>query len=563
MRVNGRIHWRSGVGSEIMTAVTLVLGLVMLYAVVVFSASYDAMVRGQIVTDIVIDGSMAYAKDSMEVSKMAFEKMAEKICKANNELVEDGASFTLQSVELGRAVDNISMIKSAEARKFLYDRAKNITTQVITVKFKLNKIGENQWPDPTKPPTAPENCYSFVCTGPLYMDQIARVTVESSVPIPLLGVTSSRTVTASSLSIAKDKYNARLDAQGGVLRNGSVAQIEKCLYAELLEDEVSPSDRIDRGSVPYLMMTAAKKYLGDGYANRMLDSWPSSVAVGGQWYPGWPEQPWNHYGHCKLFLDACAAELGRIEGAASKYGATFITRDVEYKRSPDADAYYLYDISHREQNKREVSGDDMEAILEGHTTGSVVWYKGKKYYISRKIKSGEEVTSIILTPLYGDEIPGHLDKLENHMRPYYSVSVGHMSVNDLKAGDILIYTDPNKESEIQREMYAIEHASSRNDPILAQLNANDGHYIAHYAMYIGHGLCMESGAGEWLGEDGPGVNGIPVAQIEGTPGEETRFVTEIIRFPDKATPTGIDIVQYIRDHDYVDTGDMPHLSTGD
>ena len=548
---------RSGNGSEIISVVTLITGLIMFFATVIMSGKYDAAVRAQIVTDAVVDGAVVYAKDDMEVSEKVFEKMAQKIFSANANIAnsEGVASYSLGSMSLEPAINRFDLIPISK-RGIIGNRARIITTPVTTVIFKLNKFGEHQWPNPNAWWTAAGNHYSYTASGPMYKDQIASVTVNSNIKIPFIGQVASYSITSSNLSVARTPYNARLDV-GGVLRNGSLTELENCLYSEILGTASGPSDIIKRGTAPYYMLTAAKRYLGDGYANKEMsdNGWPRGTSPGEQWMSGWSSAPMNHYGHCFLFLEACAGEFGGISGAMARFGASTINRSISYSRNTSAK--YLFNISHRE--KYSVMGDMLKDFPNPNYYKiydyNVEPDRAEKFFVSALIlDQNGKPTYMEITGLYSDpmnpgfeETPGNLDQIENHMRPYNVDYASPFSAGQLKAGDILIYMDPNKESSVQREHEAIKNAGSIHDAAITDLDNGDGMIVAHYAMFIGQGKVIESGPGDSIGNDGPQVNGLPISQIEGPfSGDSTRILGSVIRFSDNATPASFAIDEYMQ-----------------
>lgn len=589
MRYMLRKKMKSGVGSELIITVTMLVGIVMIYAMVVASSVSSAIIRTQMLSDIVVDGASFYAKDKMNIFDEAYYKMAEKIFACNQSVNTKSAlgfnmSYGMSGVTLEDVGDNLGVISSRLSSTyitFFEKRAKNISGSVLTTIFKLQppreitdtKTGKttyqfepNQWPVPTKSrfDTNPivRNAKGTPFNGPLFKDQIASVSVSASANIPFAGdirLNASSTV----VSIAKIMYNSRLiDGRLDIANT-----LERIIYQNLLSGE--NENNVKRGSPQFFILQNAKQYIGDGYANVQTGNFNSKIGGFYKWRGAvddvtpvpYGNSGHNHYGQCYLFVNSCLRDWGGFSGAMSKFNATTIERPLKYEWNGTDGPDYAWYCSHPAETfqlaKSGVSpcknwigtwyavwnpdGIRVENGLKGRyedASGNQTsqypkdfagWVKinGVQQYSGKRKYYWKPASSVV-------QSNGVFRKLNSFTKMYVSKNTAPFSIDRLKAGDILVFSDPNKLSRIYKLWDLIQNTSSI-EGIRSSAELRAGPYAAHYALYLGNGMVIESGGGE--PPDGSVViGGLRTEQFEGTSGggdADTRHFWYAIRLSDK------------------------------
>ena len=548
--------WRRGTGPELIAAFTAVLGIVMIYAILQYSAYYDADVRSQIISDAIVDGAVAYAKDDMNVAEEPFRIMAQAIFRANQDLEDTGVDLDGMSCDIAPAVDRLDKIKSDNERNYLLERGQQISGMVSVKHFKFSEPDHN-------------DIYNVGYSGPKYMDQIATVTTTASASIPLVGALST-TSTSMSLSIAKSPYNSR--ASSGVLKE-EFKKLEAAAYKDLLVSAGSadPGDgyAVGRGSTAYHMFLEAKKLLGDGYARDgkiSIKRWVRRI-------PGMENLALDGYEDCFAFVDRCLARYAGEDADRNGYYAAlytrqpqFLRRHIQYTRVHTAAS--LWHLLHEPTGYIDILCSEVRPVYRrGQLAGYNVTYStGRRGYF-RFPEFGFEGAHIYTDMMIGPDgvlYVGNTVTLEDIYNndyyremyiehPYGVVSADEWTLADLRPGDILIFTNPNWNNITCKEVEIINDADSPYDPELVKMdNASRGAYVCHFSIYLGDGEVLESTATGCVGNNeayiagnGPTINN--ARNIVWTHSTlDTNLVAEVIRFPDTTNVLSTDI-QYVVD----------------
>ena len=93
-------HFKRAVGNEIISVGAVLLFLAMLVAVMTWYGGYTASIEGQILSDVIADGSVRFAKCDMRLQEEALQAMAKKLYDKNCELVNGQGFCTISGYSI-------------------------------------------------------------------------------------------------------------------------------------------------------------------------------------------------------------------------------------------------------------------------------------------------------------------------------------------------------------------------------------------------------------------------------------------------------------------------------
>lgn len=386
MKKTRNFSWKKGTGAEIMAILIIALGCITITCVCIIYGRLNANVQAQVLADIIADGSCAYAKNEMDISKIALEAMVEKLYQANQSY-NNGVTLTGKPGITGpNAVADIisgsSLFSDSERHFFINSGRTTIMSgnmkharfqvgmdpriraanQMVENAAKLESNKDNQAlstesvydVDPNVP------AINVPYNGPRYLDEYVTITVSASCKIPLAGMT---TVSKSStvVSIAEVPYNSRVPVDAryqGIFNQIEAKAYEECTLSDA-EKLLDNPNRIRYGSMKQKVFLEARRPLGDGYARENIDTlqWPVSLprtrilsASSGTLdkdVTSFPEP--NKLKDCEAFIESLFHfdDNGGLSAIEGSYSHESKSRHLEYKpMSPSAEE--LWDAMHPE-----------------------------------------------------------------------------------------------------------------------------------------------------------------------------------------------------------------------
>lgn len=371
-------RFRSGVGNEIITVGAVLLFLSMFIAVMTWYGGYTASIEGQILSDVIADGSVRFAKADMQIYDDGLQAMAKKLFDKNQELV-NGLGFCTVSgyginvAPLSDTGGTSSYFNNIES-KYLIGRntMKKGSLKTMVFKFSLAKLykgtagsdfdesvlGEIADHDASRGISNPDTsstgaAFDVPYAGPAFNDQLVSVSVTSSGAVPVIGKVFPRTGTSTVLSRADVPYNSRASQKASGLHYGMLRTLEKAAFAGVFKDGIIDinSGRLPvYGSIQQQAILNAIRYLADGYFRggpNSLQAWPS-VKLDGTFSIG--SKVKNQYKDCYNFVSASYSMHGYgqpLYQTMGEYGSTTLTREVRLKRLIPAED--LWDKLHGEE----------------------------------------------------------------------------------------------------------------------------------------------------------------------------------------------------------------------
>lgn len=552
--------WRKGTGSELICAALTFLGMILFVSIIVLSYRYAAAIRAQTIADTIADGAVAYAQNDMNIAEEPFTLMADKLFRTNKDLYEDRGILQISNLKTGLslAVEHPEYYSSAEW-KYIKDRAEIMKGTISTFHFKF----AGHFPP-----------YNVSYNGPKFMDQIATVSVDCTFNIPFSNL-AEHTGTAVTMTLAKDPYNARADKKAEPALYSDLCELEKIAYAEALSSEDSESNLSDtpmHGSLTQMVLLEARRYLGDGYSRderinplsaKYPIVWPQVTKNGIPLRSDVYTNEENSYKDCYHFVDSCFFKVGGLNGALSQYPHTYINRRVDYQRI--ISAHDIWKDMHEGKLVKSTAFETDENLLVGYCKqiGRPYYVKNNTYYFQfagkKSINSYPAEDGYTIQYWTGRKGVNIRKKqtLEQAREMYagditpaqcWSVQqADRFIMDDLKIGDIIIFSNPNWNKLIYQELDAIGNAASAYDPILDKLD--NGEYqtkVCHYAIYIGNGRVVECTSKKAPGaaNNGPQINPVYGVTWDQDP-DNTILITRIIRFSDQLDSSAAETIEEI------------------
>ena len=273
-----KINWRSGTGSEILAVLIAILACAFMVYICVFFGVYNSEIQSQIMADIIIDGSVAYAQNEMNLGKKPLHVMADKLYAANaayNNGVELVGMSCSDPVPVSENLNANSL--SRLEKQFLAPRAQIMKGMLKTLKYNTRvesifsveecvtkwggNINDPQYKDIEKLRDTKKEYYDTPYNGARYMDEFVTVSVTAKCKIPLFSDATIKTKSAKSLSIALVPYNSRVPADSKLTEYFN--RIESTAFAGC--ENGGGGDIVPYGSTRYKMLLTARRALGDGY----------------------------------------------------------------------------------------------------------------------------------------------------------------------------------------------------------------------------------------------------------------------------------------------------------
>ena len=442
-----------------------------------------------------------------------------------------------------------------------------------------NEIGDNGY-DPASDPElatvyegmdelyAPTQEYEYIpYKGPAYMDEFITVEITAKCTIPLISRLTTKTKSATAISIARVPYNGR--TVNDTVR-GFFESVENRAYQEIdLETDTNDPNVIRHGSLRQKMFLTARRAMGDKYHTQTIHKyvhWPSAV----KWtpvdmatsYSG--EDAINKLKTCYWFVSSCFIFDGMtsLADALSTYPSTCLIRNIEYKRNVSPEE--LWEAMHPE----EISITSGRESTYNPDTG-MFWHKyddapnrlefiGKNlqvidYSVSGtqsywKLTSHPPVSLAQLIAKYGnvDWDPGRGNGLGSTSATENGAIwqvVKAERCPELQVGDILVWEDPNWYPYIMPELRALAAMKEKDMAVLDSFKQVTGGAICHYAIYYGDNYLLH------MAGQGVIISTFDDQIINPEPGWEGPVIAQIIRFTDKGSE-GTQLADSVKDIEF-------------
>ena len=388
--------FKKGIGNEIILMGAVLLFVSMFVAVLTWYGGYTASIEGQILSDVVADGSVRFAKADMQIFEDGLQAMAKKLFDKNQELVNSlgfctVSGYSIKLTPLSEIGGSSSYFSAAE-NTYLTKRNTIKTGALKTMVFKFSlanlykgKAGSD-FDDKvldeitthdaergiSKPGSSSTGAtFDVPYVGPAFNDQLVTVTVTSSSSIPFLNKLFLRTGTSTVLSRADVPYNSRASQQASGLHYSMLRTLERAAFAGVYKNGIIDinSGRLPvYGSIQQQAILNAIRYLADGYFRggpNSLQAWPFTK-LDGTFVNG--SQKNNQYKDCYNFVSASYSMHGYgqpLYQTMGEYGSTTLTREVQLKRLIPAED--LWDQLHGEKGFT-------HTIRGGNTTLTLMLY---------------------------------------------------------------------------------------------------------------------------------------------------------------------------------------------
>ena len=371
-------RFKRAVGSEIISVGAVLLFLAMLVAVMTWYGGYTASIEGQILSDVIADGSVRFAKCDMRLQEEALQAMAKKLYDKNCELVNGQGFCTISGYSINvtdlSETGGTSPYLSAHENSYLAKRndVASHSGTLTAMKFKYTMVSAykntmknmgldiddkvlKQVTDRDTERGIDKNShttgeiFAIDYSGPAFKDQMVHVTVTSHGTVPVIGKEFPRTGTSTVLSRADVPYNSRKPIQGmlNTLENFAFAGVMKAGVID-----VNSGDLPVYGSIQQKAILNAMRYVGDSYWRGgppcTPHAWPAMNIVG-EYLDDSADV--NKYKDCSMFVSACysmGAAGQKLTLTMAEYEHEVKSRNVKIERSIPAEEIW------EEMHKNEV-----------------------------------------------------------------------------------------------------------------------------------------------------------------------------------------------------------------
>lgn len=533
---NYKIKWSSGTGSEILAVAIAILGLLFIVTICVFCGKLNSEVQAQILADIIIDGSCAYAKNDMNLAEEPLLATAQRLYDANKEL-NNGVELTGYHVDGPMTIANYTgdALGVAE-RKDLQNRARimsgSLTTEVFnnyqsgifkTLATEYGSSSSSQFEGISDLYDTGIKTRQVQYNGPQFMDQIVTISVEAQYQLPFFKNLTTSTKSATSLSIATIPYNSRISANSDY--QSTSAEIESKAYEEcyLSDSErlIDDPNRVKYGSIVWKELLTARRSLGDGYNKNNIDDYPwlshnppQLVAWGGI------EGTYNNQNcrkDCYHFVSSCFHFKGcnGLSDALSQYPhKSYYRSPVTYKRNISAEE--IWKEMHPDRIEK-TFGATMSSLqlkiavllckakypkLKNLINASkpYYWYdSGNFRYVTSSggwalgfTATADEVKEltckngkykVVIQKGEGKTLAEEIQELSDFediasgstKRKLWSVekaSDNNFTIDDLQVGDVLVWYNPNRYTNIILELTRLAAMEEPDESVFAEMDNN-------------------------------------------------------------------------------------------
>lgn len=553
---------KSGVGSELLTVAITLLTFLFIYGMVTISGQYDASVQAQIYADIINDGAVSYAQNDMNVSEIAYSKMAEKIFLANQDLANSTwcsiDTYSYQKPKLAK--EDTSKFSEAE-EKLITDRGEIKTGTLSTDSYDFFRTSGYFKNEKEIKETNKKVKYNVRYKGPIYMDQLMTISVTASFKIPLLGSSTKKTTQSTIFTTAKEPYNSRAskDADGTYYK--MFVQLEDMAYACVTHSD--EKNVPEYGSIQQNILLEARRHLGSGYWIPAKNTpWPRNVNWDGTCQPNSYSN--NSYYNCWAFVNACfMPKYGGLENAQSNYANTSVSKKVvfknevstekiweamqpkeetvslSYKLTPYSTAYRTYNngfsiFNSLKKNYYE-SGNYIYYLSYNSTTKKhfkVILKKPNNAVITlNDLKRGSYTATTDPELTYAQAIAKYCGADKTKL---FSVSsFKGWKLNELIPGDVLIFSDPNWRPRVASIISQIAKMEEPDYAKFAEWDNPKQSFVSHFAIYVGNGYMVHAANPATPSKD-PYSQGVFITKVSGMTkkdlGDKTQVLSSVIRF---------------------------------
>lgn len=378
----------NGMGSELMTVLISIMTITLVIYTCVFFGQLNSEIQAQVIADIIVDGSCAFAQNDMDVYQDALNIMAEKLYKANAEY-NNGVELVSFSVDGPTSVGEYSGdYLDSDELAFLQTRATRVwgkgegingehrgvktpvwdnrllnmfsTANMVSSKSYTDGEGKPHSADISKPQyegiedfqlTQEQLGYHYVdYDGPAFMDQIVTISVTAKCKMPVFNTLTTKTKSATTLCLANEPFNGRVTARTDYQQYFD--ELEKKAYEEsYLTDEekaVKNIQLVRHNSIKQKILLEARRAFGDGYyIPADIIQWPqlprtlgpdnkagyiATDGVGTGEYKG--VNAWNKLKSCYHFISSCFQfdGLHGFPDAKNKLDYSHLIRRVDFER---------------------------------------------------------------------------------------------------------------------------------------------------------------------------------------------------------------------------------------
>ena len=359
----GVFRFKKGIGNEIIAVGAVLLFVAMLIGVMTWYGGYTASIEGQIVSDVIADGSVAFAKVDMEIYEDALRAMAKKLFEKNKELINglgmcsiSGYSVTVNKLYSTRATPPLF---NQDESNWLNKRTDIKSGTLTTAVFKFSIAGlygsmagdshtgisyDQEVMDDLLDHDSERGVngshmtgktFGVRYSGPAYNDEVVNVSVSSHANVPVIGKQFTRTGTSSVLARANVAYNSRYGARG------MMTTLEQQAYKGVMDGDtvnVNSGKLPVMGSIQQKAMLNAMRYIKDGYFRggyNSLNAWPKTINPNGDGTFLGDSATRNEHKDCYNFVSAAYSMGGNGQSLSvtlGQYPNSEISREVELIR---------------------------------------------------------------------------------------------------------------------------------------------------------------------------------------------------------------------------------------
>lgn len=586
-----------------LAVVITLLGLLFIVGICIFCGKLNSEVQAQILADIIIDGSCAYAKNDMNLAEEPLLVTAQRLYDANKGL-NNGVELTEYQVNGPMIIaDYTGDALGVAEKKALENRARIMSGSLTTEIFNNYQSGifrsladsygsssssqfegiADLYDTTTKTREVPYN-------GPQFMDQIVEVTVSAQYKLPFFNDLTESTKSATAISIATVPYNSRIGASS--VYQATSDEIEAKAYEEcyLSDDErlIEDTDRVKYGSIVWKMFLTARRSLGDGYNKNNIDDFP--------WLSHSPPQivdwdgiegsydKYNCRKDCYHFVSSCFHFKGcnGLTDALGKYPhKSYYRTPVEYKRNISAKE--IWKEMHPEKIEKTFGSSMTTVALKLAVVKCKIkypklkklisvsqpyhWYEsGNFWYVTKSggwalgfsakqedvkslTKIGNAKWKVVIQKEDGKTLAEEIQELADFediasgstKRKLWSVESAnddHFKIDDLQVGDVLVWYNPNRYTNIVLELTKLAAMDEPDESVFAEMDSNPylngvSKVICHYSIYFGKDA---SGTPMQLhctsGKGGIAITPIEIEAINADPGYSGAILQQYYRFTD-------------------------------
>lgn len=572
--------FHKGMGSELLCTAIMLLGVVVMITILVTYSRYNASIKSQIIADVIVDGSVAYAQNNMDVAEEPYKQMAEVIYNKNKEIQDAKGLCILTGVTVSqptRATERLDLFTEAE-KKYINQRGEMRTGVLHTTWFNFFNTGrfhgianvEGQ---------APAKTYNVCYSGPKYMDEVCTVNVTANINIPFVSDFTKTSSTATVFTTAAVPYNSRAGKYPGAepsLRKYK-SELENIAYAGVgksSEDIKQSKDIPKYGSIQQKVILEARRYLGDGYDLAATEgTWPK-INIYGDPDSEFSTSAKNTYKNCYAFVNSCFNfdHLGGLNAAIARYEHTYITRNATFVNLVSAKT--IWEEMHseggnpvRHSYKSKTTGkwtysralNPQPSFLSSlfwnsngsWTVGNYVYYVNSRGKLSKKlIPYGQKVTYNRSNHTFtigkkaitlGQAISKYCGESKTPIWALTGVNK-NWTLADLRVGDVLIYEDANWRPRVTDMLIALAGMEKPDEAVFQKYDNANQSFISHYALYLGGGRIVHASDLRTFSST-PANQGVYCTNIYNlqVDGKSSSIITGILRFDENGYLTPVDL----------------------